>query len=230
LLPTRDLVGVMLDEIVLGFDPGGESAFGVAILSGSTVTAGTVSSVREAMDWARAQCGGRTVASAGIDSLLHWSMDRGGWRPAHRYLRATYPSAKNSVLSPNGLFGSMAIGGMGLAIQLRRHWPRLVLNETHPKVLFAALSGSRYRKDRLPEAIEWFVGYAKLDPVSALNDHEFDAVMSAWVTQVGLQGHWPDLVQPNDALLFPAGAVKYMWPAQSQEIASPPHSSQRAPK
>lgn len=184
-------------------------------MAGSRVTAGTVSSVREAMDWARAQCGGRKVLAAGIDTLLHWSTDRGGWRPADRYLRATYPSAKTSVLSPNGLFGSMAIGGMALAIQLRQHWPSLVLNETHPKVLFSALSGSRYRKDALPVAIDWFVSYAKLSPITAVNDHEFDAVMSAWVTRAGLQGNWSDLVQPADCLLFPAGAVKYLWPSQS---------------
>jgi hypothetical protein len=74
----------MTDAIVLGFDPDGEAAFGVAILSGSRVTAGTVSSVREAMDRARAQCGGRKVVAAGIDTLLHWSTDRGSWRPAAR--------------------------------------------------------------------------------------------------------------------------------------------------
>jgi hypothetical protein len=108
----------------------------------------------------------------------------------------------------------MAIGGMALAIQLRQHWPNLVLNETHPKVLFSALSGSRYRKDALPAAIEWFVSYAKIEPIEALNDHEFDAVMSAWVTQAGLQGNWSDLVQPDSCLLFPAGPVKYLWPSQ----------------
>lgn len=205
----------MMDDIVLGFDPGGQSAFGMAILSGSLVRTGTVSSVSEAMDWARAQCGNRNVVAAGIDTLLHWSTARGGWRPADLHLRATHSSAKSSVLSPNGLYGSMAIGGMALAIRLRQQWPNLVLNETHPKVLFSALSGSRYRKDALPAAIEWFATYAKLESDSALNDHEFDALMSAWVTHAGLQGNWCDLVQSDGSLIFPAGPVKYLWPPQS---------------
>jgi Protein of unknown function (DUF429) len=210
-----EMAAAMTDDIVLGFDPGGESAFGVAILSESRAKTGTVSSVHEAMDWARAQCGDRKVVAAGIDTLLHWSTARGGWRPVDRSLRVAYPSAKNSVLSANGLYGSMAIGGMALAIQLRQHWPSLVLNETHPKLLFSALSGGRYRKDALASAIEWFVSYAKIEPVALLNDHEFDAVMSAWVTHAGLQGHWSDLVQfDDDRLLFPAGPVKYLWPSQ----------------
>jgi hypothetical protein len=59
-----EMATAMTDDIVLGFDPGGESAFGAAVLSGSRVTAGTVSSVQEAMDVARTQCGSLKVVAA----------------------------------------------------------------------------------------------------------------------------------------------------------------------
>lgn len=205
----------MAKELFLGFDPGGGSTFGVAALSGSAVTASTVSSVREAVDWAIAQSGGRDVTAAGVDTLLHWSTHPGGWRPADRYLRATYPNARGSVLSPNGLYGSMAIGGMALAMKLRSRWPRIILNETHPKVLFSALTGNRYQKTAIASAVEWFFSYTKLDATGPLNEHEFDAVMSAWATQAGLWGGWADLVGADVHLLFPVRPVKYLWPAQS---------------
>jgi hypothetical protein len=45
---------------------------------------------------------------------------------------------KDSIMSPNSLYGAMAIGGMALAFRLRQKWPELELNETHPKVLFGS--------------------------------------------------------------------------------------------
>ena len=47
-------------------------------------------------------------------------------------------------MAPNSLFGAMAVGGVGLALRLRERWPSIALTETHPKVLFYALHGSRY--------------------------------------------------------------------------------------
>lgn len=211
---TLGSLAKMTESVILGFDPGGDSTFGVAMLSGPHVISNTVSSVREAIDWTIAQCGNREVTAAGIDTLLHWSTVRGGWRPADKYLRATYPNAKGSVLSPNGLYGSMAIGGMALAMELRHRWPGIVLNETHPKVLFSALSGDRYRRAALALAIEWFLDHTKLHSTHALNEHEFDAMISAWATQFGLSDGWPDLVGSDSHLLFPVGSVKYLWPSR----------------
>lgn len=205
----------MTEEVFLGFDPGGGSTFGVAMLSQSAVTAFTVSSVTEAIEWAVAQCRDRRVTAAGIDTLLHWSTAPGGWRPADRYLRASYPNARSSVLSPNGLYGSMAIGGMALAMRLRGCWPNIVLNETHPKVLFSALTGDRYRKAAIASAVESFLAYTKLTVVGTLNEHEFDAAMSAWAARAGLFGDWDDLVEAGADLLFPVGPVKYLWPKRT---------------
>ena len=102
-------------DIHLGFDPGGERSFGVASLRGSIVKSATVSSVADAIGWALNECGSSEPVAAGIDTMLHWCDAAGGWRPADKSLRATYPRAGSSILSPNGLYGSMGIGGMALA-------------------------------------------------------------------------------------------------------------------
>ncbi len=105
-------------ELFLGLDPGGDGAFGVATINETQISTATVSTVAQAMDWIRAACGSRTPLAVGIDTLLHWSDGAGGWRPADRTLRESYPAAQSSVLSPNGLYGSMGIGGMALALRL----------------------------------------------------------------------------------------------------------------
>jgi hypothetical protein len=198
--------------IYLGFDPGGHRAFGVAMLDRDRVLSATVSSVEEATSWAVSTCGGLEPVAAGIDTLLHWSDGASGWRPADKRLRMAYPAAQSSILSPNGLFGSMAIGGMALALRLRRRWPDIRLNETHPKVLAFALRGQRHRDSDIAAVVEWFVLHSQLDLGGYRSGHEFDAVLSAWATQTGLTDGWIDLVSDDASLLFPAGKASYLWP------------------
>jgi hypothetical protein len=38
----------------------------------------------------------------------------------------------------------MAVQGMAMAMQLRSNWPQVLLNETHPKVLYFGLTGQPY--------------------------------------------------------------------------------------
>ncbi len=198
--------------VFLGFDPGGEHNFGVAVIVGADVRTITVSTVAEAMAWAVARCGDRIPAAAGIDTLLHWSDGAAGWRPADKLLRAAYPTMANSVMSPNGLFGSMGIGGMALALRLRERWPGILLNETHPKVLVGARGGPRYQDAAADAAIEWFAAHSGLDMRGARGGHELDGVLSAWTTREGLSKGWGDLVGVDRSLIFPAGAVSYLWP------------------
>src|SRR5829696_4436391 len=202
------------NDVVLGFDPGGAGNFGAALLRGTDFLTITVNGVREAVAWAISQCGGQSPVAVGIDTLLHWSDGPSGWRPADRFLRITYPEARGSVLSPNGLYGSMAIGGMALAIRLREHWPEVLLNETHPKVLYHALSGARYQASKVEAAIEWFLERAGLGARKINNEHELDALLSAWATSTGLAESWSDLAAGHEQLLFPAGVVSYLWPCR----------------
>src|SRR3954465_8563403 len=129
------------DAVVLGFDPGGGHSFGAAVLSRSEFAVTTVGCVRDALAWAIERCGDQAPMAAGLDALLYWSDEPIAWRPADRLLRTAYPRARSSVVSPNGLFGAMAICGMALACRLRERWPDQGLNETRPKGLHSALAG-----------------------------------------------------------------------------------------
>ena len=206
------------DSVFVGFDPGGERGFGVAVIVEAAVYSATVSTVAEAMTWAVKRCGDRIPVAAGIDTLLHWSDGPAGWRPADKQLRAAYPAMRNSVASPNSLYGAMSIGGMALALRLREKWPDIILNETHPKVLVAALGGARYKDDDAHAAIEWFARHSGLDMRDARDGHELDAILSAWATREGITQGWGDLVGNDRSLIFPAGAVSYLWPEELPEI------------
>jgi hypothetical protein len=94
----------------LGFDPGGRTRFGVALIAEERVKASTVRTVDDAVKWAIGQRGSRPIA-AGIDTLLQWATTESGWRPCDLRLRDKYPRARKSVIGPNGLYGAMAIGG-----------------------------------------------------------------------------------------------------------------------
>ncbi len=199
-------------ELYLGFDPGGDRGFGAAVLCGIEVKVTTVSTVSEAIRWACASCGPICPKAAGIDTLLHWCDGPGGWRPADRELRAAYPEARSSVLSPNGLYGSMVVGGMALALRLRQRWPEIGLNETHPKLLGYALRRVRHTDGDPRAAISWLAQYAGLDLDGIVTGHELDAILSAWATRAGLAGGWRDLVRDDPNAIFPIENVSYLWP------------------
>lgn len=199
------------EGIYLGFDPGGDRRFGVALLDGDRATACTVSSVDDAINWSVRVCESRRPIAAGIDTLLHWATTKSGMRPCDLQLRAMYPPMRNSIMAPNSLFGAMAIGGMALAIRLHREWPEIVLNETHPKVLLHALGAERYDPQTVDVAIQWFVGRTHCAG-SIQTEHELDAAVSAWATREGLADSWMDICEAGADLLFPAGPVRYLWP------------------
>jgi hypothetical protein len=114
------------DNVYLGFDPGGDRKFGVALLDGECVSTSTLNNVNDAMNWANSVCGSRLPVAAGIDTLLHWATSKSGMRPYDLQLRDKYRAIKNSIVAPNSLRGAMAIGGMALALKLRQKWPELV--------------------------------------------------------------------------------------------------------
>lgn len=172
-------------DIYLGFDPGGNRKFGVALLDRDVVSFGTVSTVDAAVAWVLENLSSRTPIAAGIDTLLHWSTGRSGDRHAEAVLRKLYPDARNSVISPNSLWGAMAVGGMALGFQLRQHFPELPLNETHPKLLARHFAGSQAKgaERRTDERRAWMQRELPKTDISAANDHEVDAIVSAWATR-----------------------------------------------
>jgi Protein of unknown function (DUF429) len=199
--------------IFLGFDPGGDNKFGVALLDGICMKTTTVGTVDSAMKWVVKACGGLKPTAAGIDTLLHWSTGKSGIRPCDERLRASYRKAKKSVMAPNSFFGAMAIGGMALALKLRQEWPDILLNETHPKVLLHAL-GKQYdpkKKESVETAIRLFEHQESYAEMGIVGEHAFDAALSAWATRKAIAERWSDIIGIGDNLIFPAGKVQYLW-------------------
>ena len=202
--------------VILGYDPGGAGAGGVAVVdfqsSPPTAQTSTCGSVDEAVEWFQAHDGPPPTA-IGVDSLLSWSTGPSGWRSMDRHLRQTYPEVQNSVLSSNSAYGAMAIQGMALAIRVGELWPKIRLNETHPKILYYALTGNRYPKFGTAFA-KWLCGqFTPRIDLKIANDHEWDALISAWATWNGISGRWSkDLMSGVENLILPAGSPTYFWP------------------
>lgn len=131
-----------------GYDPGGHKGNGVAaiyavdgVLQTDRTLIRTKDTAAEVVTWFKDR---ETAFAMGIDTLTRWSGGSGGWRTADHALRSAY-DAKNSVMSPNGLMGSMSLNGMFVLRRLRRCYRNLYITETHPKVLHEAMTGKPYK-------------------------------------------------------------------------------------
>jgi hypothetical protein len=205
--------------VVLGYDPGGRGSHGAAVVSRDSdgrlnVKVVTKNSVAEILTWFTDQCLTGPIA-AGIDTLLSWPIqDEAGWRAIDSYLRETYPLVAKSVISANGLYGAMCLNGMSLAMKLRERWPHIILNETHPKVLYYALSNRKHRYDDW--MVTWLQNEMNLNgQLQVSNDNEWDAAISAWYTLVSIeQESSRDLVDEfqADNAIYPVGKVHFYWP------------------
>jgi hypothetical protein len=202
--------------IILEFDPGGKKhRNGAAIWrAGSKPVSKSFDCVDTTLDWFERELGEDHPTAAGIDTLLCWQTGPGGLREPDRRLQAKYRAVRSSIVAPNSLYGSMAIQGMAMAIRLRKNWPDIKLNETHPKVLYFAQTNRKYNfcddlVRWLCEREECFVDW------TPANEHEWDALISAWATYKGISGKWiTDLMPPARDPLFPAGPgpATYFWP------------------
>jgi hypothetical protein len=131
---------------IIGYDPGGNGNHGFAKLvvekgivrEAKTETLQTTEQVLQVVE------GETSLIGLGIDTLTCWSTGKSGWRPADRWLRKSYIEVQKSVISPNGLYGSMVLNGMAVLVLLRTHQPDLFITETHPKILFWFLTHERY--------------------------------------------------------------------------------------
>jgi hypothetical protein len=178
------------------------------------------------LDWVEAKCGSGRIVAAGVDTLTEWNSDRSGFRPADICLRKTYPAVANRVVPPAGLFGSMAINGAALLIQLRARFQSdgSLVTEGHPKVCYYALTG------RIPnweaeseQMIEWLVrelGVTSPTDLADAADDRFDAAMSALAELRGLNRNWicdlhalPGADQTGEVLF--CGKTHYWWPSDT---------------
>jgi len=207
--------------IILGFDPG--STTGVSVLripadGSTTAETDSVASVDDAIDWAVNECRGETPTAAGIDTFLCWSTERSGWRRIDLKLRNAFPDVRASVFSGNSAYGAMAVQGVAIALRLRERWPSFILNESHPQVLYHALTSKVYMRDDIPTMTAWLQqNFCLENKCTIKNEHEWDALISTWATWQGLSGNWTADLVPDlggNQLLFPVGPVAYYWPQE----------------
>lgn len=215
----------MKSECIIGYDPGGKRAHGVAKLEvqdGTAVRLSTkvLNTAEEVLSFLESAT---PIAAIGVDTLTCWSTGPSGWRPADRWLREQYPDVQNSVVSPNSLFGSMGLNGMAVLIEARRRSPAVHITETHPKVLYWHFARAPYdypgSRGAMDELLEQRLNVA----VSTGTEHEWDAAISALAALESYTGRWTrDLhtIESNksretnerERLIQPCGKTLYSWP------------------
>lgn len=212
---------------------------GVAILrlGGGGVEAdfATLGTVQEVLEWFDKKAVECAIRGVGIDTLTYWSAARSGWRGADLWLRKKYRDVVHSVAAPNSIYGSMSVNGMFVLRRLRCTQRQILVTETHPKVLYHALrdrkhiyltdgeappdkpkSGVEYSD--LRKRNEWLAAKSPFAGSSVVklptDDHQWDALVSAWAAHVCRLDEWTNLVDHEDSAMldFPAGSIEYRWP------------------
>jgi hypothetical protein len=209
----------MQTQLIIGYDPGGNGAHGVAELvvhEGKAIRLATrtVDTMEDVVSFLDRQ---PSLAALGVDTLTCWSTGPSGWRPADRWLRVQYPMVKNCVVSPNSLFGSMGLNGMAVVIAAKQRFPDLFVTETHPKVLYWTLAQATYDYDGLKKAMDTALTSWLNIEVNINSEHEWDAAISALTAFAGSTGLWHhDLhtipVGTRERLIEPCGPTHYSWP------------------
>jgi len=120
-------------------------------------------------------------------------------------------------MTPNGLAGSMGLNGMSLLLAIRTKDPKVVVVETHPKVLYWALKQTRHNYASDQAEMERFLCQALEVEFTTANDHEWDAAISAFAAASGVLGRWKNDLHalptvPEERLIAPCGATNYYWP------------------
>ncbi len=196
--------------IWIGADPGGASAFGLAMLEdGCIVGTWVVDSAAEAIQVVRGRLEG-SPDGVGVDSPLWWSAAAGGGRKADEWLRSTYKIPSGTVQSSNSLRGAALVQGALFVHRLREFWPQVLVTESHPKALLMAMG-----KPALRTVLE---EYGVCSAVAVSSEHERDALLGAIAAREGFEGRWPrDLSrdrcpEEQDPDTYWLAPVRYWWP------------------
>lgn len=223
-----------MSSLYLGYDPGGGGAHGVAAIDDRRAVCDTMPTAENAINWFREHCRGHEPNALGVDTLTLWSTGPSGWRPADRALRARYSDVSTSVTAPNSLYGAMPINGIAVALALRNAFEKLRITETHPKVLYFALTQSVYdfaqeRAQMVGNLLAWVV----LDCCDVGDDHAWDALASAFVARQWDTGAWSNDLHrlpcnPGERLIPAHGSeAHYAWP---EAVPQAPTEQEQAPE
>ncbi len=208
-----------LTGTIIGYDPGGNNCNGFAaleIINGKAVDIQiqTLSNAENVINEVNSR---NNIIGLGVDTLSCWCTGQSGWRPADKWLRLKYPKVRNSITSPNSLSGSMAINGMSVLMEVSNVYKNITLSETHPKVLYYALTGKKYNYLDDNNSMDDLLASLLSIKVSTKNDHEWDAVISAYALFQGLNNSWEvDLhalpLEKGSRFIFPCRKTAYYWP------------------
>lgn len=205
--------------ILVGYDPGGKGAHGVAevFVEGgrardlATKTFETTEQVIGLLEHTG------SLVAFGVDTLTCWATGPGGWRPADRWLRRRYKAVQNSVVAPNSIRGSMALNGMAVLVWLKMARPSIFVTEVHPKVLFWHLTRAECdytaKRDLMDATLARVLGVK----VAPANEHEWDAALSAFVALEAVTARWTNDLHSlptlgDERLVSPCGKTHYFWP------------------
>lgn len=202
---------------IIGYDPGGNGHHGLArlVLKNGSIQEGTTETLDNSEQVIKVAQEQRTLVAVGVDTLTCWSTGPSGWRPADRWLRQKYREVQNSIVSPNGLYGSMVLNGMGLLVSLRNQRPDLFITETHPKVLFWFLKREKYDYENKTALMDKMLMNNLGVRISPANNHEWDSAISAFAALQSVMGIWKhDLhkIASEERLVSPCGSTHFFWP------------------
>ncbi|WP_416308565.1 hypothetical protein [Neptunicella sp. SCSIO 80796] len=96
-------------------------------------------------------------------------------------------------------------------------FPDIIVTETHPKVLYYALTGVKYNYSQNRSEMDLLLSTVTGSKVSTGNDHEWDAVISAYAAKQWLEKNWTLNLhslntEPTEQIIHPAIITYYAWP------------------
>lgn len=210
---------------IIGYDPGGNDNHGLTVIEFKnshidSIHIATYSHVEALLEHVLQLS---NPIAIGVDTYTCWCSDYSGWRPADLWLKKQYPEIRPSVASPNSLYGSMSINGMGLLVELRQQFGDIVISETHPKVIFYALTGQKYAYLKKRPFMEQLLTQRFSQSVVTNNEHEWDAAIAAYSVWQGISGNWTQNLhqlplKENTRLIHPAGKNFFFWPEVSSHV------------
>ena len=193
----------------IGFDPGGQKAFGWAVLSKDNselliVASGTCSDSFEALTMAKLACSSTPQAFA-VDAPLFWTLvgDRNSDKAVRKLVCASGGSG-GTVNHVNSLRGACLVQGILVARLAAETWPTAKISEAHPKALLAVSSNARK--------------FAATVAAGAKNEHERDAAVAAFTAYnfAISSENWHDLAAYEQGLHYPVGLPVAYWFPKTQ--------------
>ena len=189
----------------IGFDPGGNNAFGWAVLwvQGNAIElikSGTCNNAQTALEAARIHAAAPMAVA--IDAPLFWVS--AGDRVADANVRkmvCTEGGSSGTVSHVNSLRGACLVQGILVTKLAINAWPTALVTEAHPKALLRISGAAR----QFAEAISR----------QAANEHERDAAIAAYTACAfsDRREGWHDISLLESNPFFPAGTpVSYWFP------------------